>query len=243
MAEEKLILILANSIREKNRCVAGKELILSKKGYKTGEWIRLADPRTDGAIKAETAICPGHGPVKPLDLVKVSMRERCCDPDHPEDWWIEPTRNWEYVRRYERDILPRLADQEPELWSEPRLLDTVSFGYVRRMAKPSTLILMKAPDLLQVSVWKEMGQDWNNPGQMKEKKQRRLWMRHEGRAHEFSVTDPDFNERHELFNKMVTKRQEIELPNRSEIYLCLSLTRQFNDRHFKICATVFEPNA
>jgi len=243
VAEEKLILILANSIRERNRCVAGKELIPSRNGYKAGEWIRLADPRTEGAIKAETATCAGHGSVRPLDLVKVPVREQCSDLDHPEDWWIEPAKNWEYVRSYDPDILQRLEDKEPDLWSEGRTTDAVSFGYVRRMPKPSTLILMRAPPIMQVSFWKETGHDWNSPGQIKEKKHRRLWMKYEGRTHELSVTDPEFNSRHDLFNRMTTKPQELELANRTEIYLCLSLTPQFNDRHYKICATVFEPNA
>jgi hypothetical protein len=111
------------------------------------------------------------------------------------------------------------------------------------MAKPSTLILMKAPEKLQMRFWKETGSDWSNSGESKARKHRELWMHCQGRAHEFSVTDPEFNERHDLFNRMTTKPQELELANRSEIYLCLSLTPQFNERHYKICATIFEPNA
>ena len=74
------------------------------------------------------------------------VRERCADPDHPEDWWIEPGKAWEFIKSYDFDILPRVIDPEAELWTEPRHIDPVSFGYVRRMAKPSTLILMKAPE-------------------------------------------------------------------------------------------------
>ncbi|MGN6387766.1 MAG: dual OB domain-containing protein [Verrucomicrobiota bacterium] len=243
MAEEKLILILANSIREKNRCVAGKELIPSANGYKCGKWIRLADPRTDGPIKTETAVCVGHGPVKPLDLVKVKVRESCGDPDHPEDWWIEPGAPWEFVRSFETSILPRVADESIELWEDPGSIDSVASGYVRGMGEPATLFLMEAPKQYSIVYWKENGQDWSNPGHAKEKKQRRLWVRNGKRPHEFSITDPEFMSRHDLISRMTTQRQELELENRDSIFFCVSLTPEYNGRHYKICATIFEPDA
>lgn len=88
MPEIKHILILANSVRSKKHCVAGKVATpLSGSDYDIGkDWIRLTDPRVpDGAVPYASTICPGKGSVRPLQLIKMELQGSCNDANHPED--------------------------------------------------------------------------------------------------------------------------------------------------------------
>jgi hypothetical protein len=79
LAETKHILILANSARTKDKyCVAGK--IATSRDDGTFDiqqhWIRLTDPRNaEGAVPYATTLCPGHGQIHPLDIIKLDLRE------------------------------------------------------------------------------------------------------------------------------------------------------------------------
>ena len=79
MAETKYILVLANSIRTKNNyCVAGKIATrLDHDKFDIQEqWIRLTDPRNpEGAVPYANTICPGHGQIHPLDIIKLDLRD------------------------------------------------------------------------------------------------------------------------------------------------------------------------
>src|SRR5438309_1866415 len=102
MSETKHILILANSARAGKHCVAGKLATPLKDGsYDVGnQWIRLSDPRDtqDGAVPYADTLCrPGRASVRPLDIVAVSLQAPCNDPNHPEDWFYDPARPWQYI--------------------------------------------------------------------------------------------------------------------------------------------------
>src|ERR1700728_4918115 len=99
MPEIKHVLILANSPRAGKHCVAGKVATpLASGKFNFGEqWIRLTDPRDpEGAVPYASTIYQGRGSVRPLHVVKVSLRGHCGDPDHPEDWYFEPDLRWEF---------------------------------------------------------------------------------------------------------------------------------------------------
>jgi hypothetical protein len=83
--------------------------------------------------------------------------------------------------------------------------------------------------------------DGDNPGQTKLKNIRDLSFTDSGRYHEFSVTDPDFMRRHKIWDQMQDTAQHLRFTNFADIFLCLSLGLEFRGRHYKICATIFEP--
>jgi hypothetical protein len=68
MSKAKTIIILANSVRSGDRCIAGKELHPKEDGtYDGGRWVRLADHGTkEGAVPAHIANYPGWLPMSPL---------------------------------------------------------------------------------------------------------------------------------------------------------------------------------
>jgi hypothetical protein len=245
MAERKIILVLANSIRvDGNRCVAGKELHPKGTDYEMGGWIRLSESSTKGgAVSSRTTMIEGQGMIQPLDIIEVAVTSNCNDPDHPEDWWLQPQQPWQYVERSHRDSLPRAADPIASLWADSSGNNTVNAGYVQKMGKnAATLALIKAPAKWEFEYWKEFVPDFNNPGQMKEKRHRNLSFIFGGRYHAFSVTDPEFMARHNIWTQMELNRPKTLAVTRPEdTFFCLSLTPEFNGKHYKICATIFEP--
>lgn len=242
MAVTKDILILANSIRFHNRCIAGKELITDKDLYTVGPWIRLADSSvSQGAIAAATAITPGHGEIRPLDIVRVSLEGPCNDPNHPEDWWIDSTVPWQFIETIGHADLAHVVDNDFALWHDQTGQDSVAVGYVPSK-NTSTLALINAPQNMQFQYWKENVPDYDNPGQIKVKKNRKLSFSLGGVSHEFSVTDPAFTARHNIYNQMQQDRpQTFAFPALAQTFLCLSLTTPFRGKHYKIGATIFEP--
>jgi len=76
-------------------------------------------------------------------------------------------------------------------------------------------------------------------GQMKTKWVRDLSFNHAGTYHEFSVTDPIFMR--PIWNRMTDTPQLMKFPDASNHFLCLSSGVEFHGRHYKICATIFQP--
>ena len=89
----KTLVILANSIRESHRCVAGKELVPRGTKYDVRGWIRLAHPETErGAVPIESTIYADGSSAGVLDIVQVKMHQPCGDANHPEDWHFDQGR-------------------------------------------------------------------------------------------------------------------------------------------------------
>lgn len=244
MPETKYILILANSARTKNKyCVAGKIATPLPDGrfdFKS-EWIRLNNPSEgEGAVPYATTICPGRGAIQPLDIIEVQLQCPCNNPNHPEDWNYDPAVKWKWVTRADKSCLPDIVDDPVNLWIDVQKPNSVPVGYVTQMLpQPSTLCLIEAPKQMDFLFWKKTITD--DQGKEKTKSVRELSFYLARQYHEFSVTDPAFMLRHKIWDRMTDMPQNIRLRDTPPIYLCLSLGLEFRSRHYKICATIFEP--
>jgi hypothetical protein len=241
MAETKHLLILANSVRAKKHCVAG--LLATHLGEidVSGKWIRLADPRdTDGAVPFASTICPGRGSVRPLQLIKVVLQGNCCDANHPEDWNFDPDQEWQYESTMDFTKLSSITQTPLRLWHDGTNNNSVNAGYVPQMGQgAATLYLIKAPAGWTFTFWKE----WNK-FEKRDDVKRKLSFNYAGQVHEFSVTDAAFTSRHSIYKRATETHQTLTVPNADNVYFCLSLTKltpEFNRKHYKICATIFEP--
>ena len=75
------LLVLANSYKLSNRCVAGIDL-------DTGKWIRPVGQLLDGSILEHKTAVRKNGrfvPVVPLDVVEFEVGQNRATPHHPED--------------------------------------------------------------------------------------------------------------------------------------------------------------
>lgn len=242
MAETKHILILANSARAGKHCVAGKVVTPRADGQFDvhHQWIRLncsVDP--EGAVPYVNTLCQNHGAVQPLDIVRVVLHSPCNDPDHPEDWHYDHTQPWQFVNRVDSHCLAVLADAPNKIWHVDGGNKSVPAGYVPGMgAAAATLYLVKAPPAWTFTFWKEP-----NPYGPSPKTFRRLQFSYSGVLQDFSVTDPNFMRRHNVYRSMLLHtHQTLEIPHPEKAYFCLSLTKltdKFRE-HYKICATIFE---
>jgi hypothetical protein len=242
MAETKHILILANSKRPGGFCVAGKLATQLEGGLYdvSHQWIRLVDPRNpNGGVPYGSTLCQGKA-IRPLDMVKVVITGPCNNPDHPEDCFFDPAQKWQKVTEYEKSCLPQLVDNQAPLWNDGTSSGAVAAGFVHTMTpRKFSICLIPAPSKMDFSFWKKPVR--TNTGEEKIKYVRDLSFNLVGIYHEFSVTDPEFMQRHNIWNRMTEMPQLMRIPDASNYFLCLSLGLAFNEHHYKIGATIFEP--
>lgn len=238
MSASKAIVILANSVRSGHRCVAGKELIRAGDEWEVGPWIRIADPGTkDGSVRYELTRCRGGEEVQVLDVVEVPMQKPIGHEDHPEDWFVDTSQRWTHLTRMDVNELTRISDNPIDLWRDGGDGRSVPEGYVQKMGEPSTLALIENPLNPRVSFWKEKGTSGRDSDTI-EKIRMRLNCAYGGATHVFDITDPNFTQRYHLFERAESREQMIRLE--SPLHLCVSLTRPWNGRQYKIAATIFE---
>jgi hypothetical protein len=234
----KAIVILANSVRSGHRCVAGKELIRNGESWDVGPWIRITDPGTkDGSVRYELTRCRGGEEVQVLDVVDIPMQKPVADEDHPEDWFVDTSQRWTHVARLQVEELSRMSDNPIDLWRDGGDGRSVPEGYVQKMGEPSSLFLIENPLNARVSFWKERGTRGRDSDTI-EKIRMRLSCTYGGVIHTFDITDPNFTERYHLFERAESREQIMRLEN--PLHLCVSLTRPWNGRQYKIAATIFE---
>lgn len=243
MPETKTIAILANSQRSNQRCVAGKQLVRSGDDWEPGTWIRFADPSTkEGEVPWVRTRYEGGGHAEVLDIAQVDFDQSANDPDHPEDWILSPGCQWRKIGKLTFDDLTRLADRPATLWNDASGVRSVTGGFVKQMPQPFTLALVESPPDSKVRWWREQVYDANNAGGSFVKTRERLSLRFPKQYHEFDITDPLFRLRHQTAATAVMN-DETTLILPPPFFVCLSLTKPFKGKHYKVAATIFEPHA
>ena len=140
MSETKTIIILANSERAGQRCVAGKEIIRTDDTWTSGAWVRFSDPSTkEGEVPWRRTTYHGGGHAEVLDIAEVDFDRPAQDPDHPEDWLLSAGSQWRKVGSLSFNDLTRLTDQPATLWNDGSDVRSVRAGFVRQMPQPFTL--------------------------------------------------------------------------------------------------------
>jgi len=238
MPSTKTIVILANSVRSGHRCVAGKEIFPDGDSWMVGNWVRLSDPGTkDGSVRHELTRCRGGELIEPLDVVEIPMQNAADDPDHPEDWFVDCTQRWTKVSRLPVEQLSLLVDAGAHLWRAGGDGRAVPEGYVRKMGEPSTLYLIANPLNAKISWWIERGTAPDSDG-TSERLRTRLTCTHGGASHTFALTDSRFSEKYHLFERAEPKEQIMTLA--TPVFACVSLTRPWKGKQYKVAATIFE---
>lgn len=76
------LLCLANSEKERNRCIAGLDL-------ETGDWVRPVSDTEDGGLHRKHYLTKEGYEPKPLDIIEVPLAEPDPEPHQPENKRIE----------------------------------------------------------------------------------------------------------------------------------------------------------
>jgi hypothetical protein len=112
MAEEKLIVCLANSRKHNGRCIAGIEI----NDRRPGDWVRPVSTRSGSEVSEyERRYEDGSDP-RVLDMVAVPLVEAAPDGYQRENWILDPKLYWVLRGRITWEDLARLEDDPAPLW-------------------------------------------------------------------------------------------------------------------------------
>jgi len=89
------ILCLAYSMKHGGRCVAGLDL-------NTGGWVRPVSAAEDGTLSEAACTLDIGRPIRPLDVVRIPLREPRPAPHQPENWVIG-AGDWRHVEDWSID--------------------------------------------------------------------------------------------------------------------------------------------
>lgn len=109
----KRIVCLANSRKEGDRCIAGKEIL---EDGRSGGWVRPVSDREDEAVnESERQYDEGTEP-RLLDIIDVPLREPRPKGYQRENWLLDPSHRWKMIRHIGVHELAQFTDTPVPLW-------------------------------------------------------------------------------------------------------------------------------
>ena len=114
----KRIVCLASSRKQKERCIAGKELLSDGR---PGRWVRPVSDRGDEAVSSFERQYRDHSEPRVLDVIDMSLLEARPNTYQSENWLLDPHPShppvfWSRVRRVILDDLSQFTDPAGPLW-------------------------------------------------------------------------------------------------------------------------------
>ena len=106
----KRIICLANSGKNSERCIAGKE---TKGG---GSWIRPVGDRESGEVTLRDRRYEDGSEPQLLDIIEISLLGAQPDGCQRENWLLDPRYYWDRAGRFPRSDLDKLLDPVERLW-------------------------------------------------------------------------------------------------------------------------------
>ena len=232
--EFKRIVVLANSIKRNERCVAGVEL--RKQGQPGLAWIRPVSGESQGELEPRHMQIEGSSPLSLLDVVDVPIARYAADAIHPEDWILDITQPWKRAGILHPVGLEGLEERPDGLWLESSdRTDRVTAAFLLSTASHQSLFLVRPVDF-RVAFSTE-----HNTFKNKDQKRSRAKFTYRSQEYQMSLTDPVFIDLHCKAFPAVGARPVVVRPVYGDnCLLCLSLTPEFNDYHYKVVAAVLE---
>lgn len=227
------ILVLANSYKNHERCVAGREV---RADGSIGPWLRPIGETGEGELKPHEMRVADRFPIRILDLIEFPAAAYADDAIHPEDWRIEPGVPWRRCGAFDRRKTETLEERPDELWLETRThVDRACTGYVLSRPGHQSLYLIRPRDF-RVELTARASRADANPI-----RRPRAKFIYRDVEYEMNVTDPVF------LDRWCRAGPEPGDPPRTvrplfgdRCLLCVSLTPLFHGYHYKVVATVLE---
>ena len=217
MALSKQIVVLSKSWKSGGYCVAGREVLPATNGFNFGRWIRPVS--SEGPIRFD-----GDGP-QLSDIIKVPLLRHQPDSSQPENYLIDADRSWKKVKKVEPRQLRDLVERPNSLWGEGCC---VAHSVITRTPPSQSLYLVR-PNNLYLNLY------WQG------KKKIKVDFDYNGISYALNLTDP-------VIHREYTQGQFVEpdeikqfrLPRGDDYYLCVSLTAEWENRHYKLVASIIE---
>ena len=225
----KMIFVLANSAKNQNFCVAGREIVRQADGHDYwGEWLRPVSDHDEGALSYSDCCLQNYWQVRPLDVVQVPCLQCENCPIQPENWRIQAGKPWIRLASWELEKASELIESPPALWLEPGLdTDRVTSEHIKLLKNHQSIYLIK-PENFFIRIEYNPYQNMNKA---------RGCFEYNRVCYELSITDPLFRKRYSLYNRELG---DMKIDSPDDCFLCISLTPEFRGYHYKVIATVFE---
>ncbi len=224
-ATVKRIVCLANSRKEGDRCIAGRELVADGR---PGGWVRpVSDREDEGVNERERQYADGGEPVV-LDVIDVPLREARPKGYQKENWLLDPRRRWRRVERVAPHELRRFADPGAPLWvnghhTQHGRNDRLPLERARSLRSSLRLV---GVDALELDVFAPRAEYGDFKRRIKGQ------FRHAGAEYRLWVTDPAYEATY------------LNRPNASytlgACYLTVSLGEPYQGYAYKLIAAIIE---
>jgi hypothetical protein len=148
----KTILVLANSVKNGGRCIAGREVRVKEGRIEpAGGWIRPVRPvirKCKGELYWLDIRLPDNKEPRPLDVVAIPLAKQCNDPGQPENWEIVMGQPWSRVTQAPASSLHMFLEEPSGLWiSNSNQTDRISVRRQQARANSPSLVLIRPSDL------------------------------------------------------------------------------------------------
>lgn len=228
MSSRKKIIILANSIRSNQRCIAGKELINSNN---IGCWIRPISSNSEGEISLTESRLQDNQQPMVFDIVEIEFDDNENNEYQPENFFIKISP-WIKKGIYHKENINLLQDSPEDLWYENSYrTDRISVESLNNKKPIESLYLIKI-NSFQLELYTE-----DTPWGIKHR--RRAIFDYKNKHYNLPITDPAFGDIY--CNDIPAVNEEKKVKSFDDTcYLCVSLAKEFNGYHYKIVATIIE---
>ena len=255
----KRIVILANSIKNQNRCIAGRELWHAQGAHRLGKWVRPVTSAGHGEIALDQSTLTDGTQPAVMDIIDVPLLDYADDPTQPENWHLAVGKPWKRVTTVPGVPQALLREAPANLWIEfNQDTDRISAAAVAAMTAPSaagaagnasTNVGPAAGSaslyLIQPRRFRLVARTERDGPYGKEHRRRRAVFEYGRERYNLSVTDPTIDARYlDPFPTAKEGPRKVELPCGDDCLLCVSRTPVYEDGcHYKIVATVMEGKA
>jgi len=229
-----LLLILANSLKNRGRCVAGREVVWLPDGrWHFGKWVRPVGAHGQGELSLEEAAYGDGTMVQVMQFAEVQLTHNEGRTDQPENWVIAGPRAWSLpLRVVKPPPVEALAEKPSDLWLDPaEMNDKISPQRLAERRQGFSLCVVQPEEMTLV---------WHSEMNVAKKRasgKYRARFRYLGVKYELSLTDPVASERFCVPLPAVgEKPRTLEL--KRVPLVCVSLTPVFAGLHYKVAATL-----
>lgn len=226
----KSLLVLANSIKRNERCIAGRELMLVNGQTVLSSWLRPVSNHDEGELTFLERVCATTNlEVGVGDIVEVGLDRPGIDPTQPENWHLWGAGDWVDVSsQYGRPGLDQLEERPAALWLDPKVsTDRARDVWLIQNPPGQSLYVVRATDLVVHLTCDPTGK----PGY-------RCRFGYAGSQYDLSLTDPEA--RRKLRPQLPRSGGTPVDVSVGTIRVCVSLARDFKGFHYKVVATILE---
>lgn len=235
LTTKKEIVLLAKSVKYRQYCIAGREIIRNERRLRLGAWIRPISDHDAGALSPSDIILKNGREPFFLDIIQIDVIRNINNHTQPENWTINKN-TWKKTGRVRiESIFQHLIEAPPSLWGDDFCQSDriTSDRYIRNYYNSSLCIIQPKSFIMEISTI-------HNGFEGREKKRRRGKFFYNGVHYDLAITDPEVDRKYfRPFPGINDGVRQIPMDVK-KCLLCISLAPEFNGYHYKLIATVIE---